>query len=84
MRGHGRTAEMAIEKGTGNFGKLADKNGFKKAVGDVDELIDAVTKEYPGVPVILMAHSFGTFIAQYYIQPVQDFRLQQPETLLQI
>ncbi|MBR4790834.1 MAG: lysophospholipase [Treponema sp.] len=68
MRGHGRTAEMAIEKGTGDFGKLADKNGFKKAVGDVDELIDAVTKEYPGVPVILMAHSFGTFIAQYYIE----------------
>ena len=68
MRGHGKTAEISVEKGTGDFGKLADKNGFKKAVGDVDELIDLATKDYPGVPVILMAHSFGSFIAQSYIE----------------
>ena len=68
MRGHGRTAEMAIAKGSGDFGKLADKNGFKKATGDLDELIDLVTKDFPGKPVILMAHSFGTFVAQNYIE----------------
>ena len=68
MRGHGRTAEMAIVNGTGDFGKLADKKGFKKATSDVDELIDLAAKDYPGVPVILMAHSFGTFIAQNYIE----------------
>ena len=68
MRGHGRTAEMSIEKGTGDFGKLADKNGFKKAMADVDELIDLVSSEYPGKPVILMAHSFGSFVAQGYIE----------------
>lgn len=68
MRGHGRTAEMAIEKGTGDYGKLADKNGFKKAVSDVDELIDAAAKDYPDTPVILMAHSFGSFVAQSYIE----------------
>ena len=68
MRGHGRTAELSIANGTGDFGKLADKNGFKKAVADVDEMIDDVKKEYPDVPVILMAHSFGTFVAQSYIE----------------
>ena len=68
MRGHGKTAEISIANGTGCFGKLADKDGFKKAVSDVDELIDLVSKEYPGVPVILMAHSFGSFIAQSYIE----------------
>jgi len=68
MRGHGRTAENAIQKGTGDFGKLADKNGFTLAVKDVDFLIDLVKKEYPDVPVILMAHSFGSFIAQSYIE----------------
>ena len=68
MRGHGRTAEMAVANGTGDFGKLADKNGFKKATSDVDELIDLAAKDYPGVPVILMAHSFGTFVAQNYIE----------------
>ncbi len=68
MRGHGRTAEMSIVNGTGDFGKLADKNGFNLAVKDVDFLIDLVNKDYPGVPVILMAHSFGSFIAQSYIE----------------
>ena len=68
MRGHGRTAEISIANGTGDFGKLADKDGFKKAVADVDEMIDDIKKEYPDVPVILMAHSFGTFIAQCYIE----------------
>lgn len=68
MRGHGRTAEVAVANGTGDFGKLADKNGFKKAASDVDELIDLAAKDYPGVPVILMAHSFGTFVAQNYIE----------------
>lgn len=68
MRGHGRTAEISISNGTGDFGKLADKNGFKKAVFDVDEMIDLVSKDYPDVPVILMAHSFGSFVAQSYIE----------------
>ncbi len=68
MRGHGKTAEISIQNKTGDFGKLADKDGFNKAVSDVDELIELVSKEYPGVPVILMAHSFGSFIAQSYIE----------------
>ena len=68
MRGHGKTAEISIANGTGDFGKLADKDGFKKVVADVDEMIDEVAKEYPEVPVILMAHSFGSFVAQSYIE----------------
>ena len=68
MRGHGRTAETSIQNKNGDFGKLADKNGFKLAVNDVDSLIDSVMNEYPGIPVILMAHSFGSFVAQSYIE----------------
>ena len=68
MRGHGRTAELSIKNGNGDFGKLADKNGFALAVNDVDSLIDSAMQEYPGVPVILMAHSFGSFVAQSYIE----------------
>lgn len=68
MRGHGRTAELSLANGTGDFGKLADKNGFELAVSDIDQMIDSVSAEYPGVPVILMAHSFGTFVAQSYIE----------------
>lgn len=68
MRGHGRTAELSLANGTGDFGKLADKDGFKKAMSDVDEMIDSLAAEYPGLPVILMAHSFGSFVGQGYIE----------------
>ncbi len=68
MRGHGKTAELSLTNKNGDFGKLADKKGFEKAVKDVDEMIDLVSREYPGIPVILMAHSFGSFVAQSYIE----------------
>ncbi|MBO4629753.1 MAG: lysophospholipase [Treponema sp.] len=68
MRGHGKTGEMSIANGTGDYGKLADKDGFKKAVSDLDEMIDLASKDFQGKPVILMAHSFGTFVAQSYIE----------------
>ncbi|MBR5402298.1 MAG: alpha/beta fold hydrolase [Treponema sp.] len=68
MRGHGRTAEISIKNGNGDFGKLADKNGFETAVNDVDEIMDDLIAQYPGKPVFLMAHSFGSFVAQSYIE----------------
>lgn len=68
MRGHGRTAELSIKNKNGDFGKLADKDGFNRAVNDVDEIMEALIKDYPGKPVILMAHSFGSFVAQSYIE----------------
>lgn len=68
MRGHGRTAEISLTNKNGMFGKLADKNGFERVVDDVDEIMDELISAYPGVPVILMAHSFGSFVAQSYIE----------------
>jgi len=68
MRGHGRTAEISLQNGNGDFGKLDDHNGFIHAVRDIDEMIDSVKAEYPDLPVILMGHSFGSFVAQSYIE----------------
>ena len=68
MRGHGRTAEISLSNKTGDYGKLGDKDGFTSVVNDIDEMIDSVKAEYPEVPVILMGHSFGSFIAQGYIE----------------
>lgn len=68
MRGHGKTAEIAEEKKTGMFGKLADKDGFNVAVEDLHEVIDSYKKEYEGKKVILLGHSFGSFVAQGYIE----------------
>ncbi len=68
FRGHGKTAENAKQKGTGDFGVLADKDGFNRVIEDLNENIENLKKEYPGKKVILLGHSFGSFISQGYIE----------------
>ena len=68
FRGHGRTAQRAVQNGTGKFGILADQNGFSKIVDDLDEVILKVKKDFPGKRLILFGHSFGSFVAQAYIE----------------
>ena len=53
MRGHGRTAENAEKKGTGRFGKLAEKDGFNRVIEDLHEMILADKKEFPGKKIFL-------------------------------
>lgn len=67
-RGHGKTANNAVQKGCGAFGKIADSDGFSKVVSDLDEIIDEVRKDFPGKKVILLGHSFGSIVAQNYIE----------------
>lgn len=67
-RGHGKTANNAIQNETGVFGKLADKNGFETVVSDLDEIIDEVKKDFPEKKIILLGHSFGSVVAQRYIE----------------
>lgn len=68
MRGHGHTAELAIEAKKGMFGKLADKDGFERIVCDLYEITNAVKLVYPGKKLILLSHSFGSFVAQAFIE----------------
>lgn len=68
MRGHGKTGEISEANNTGLMGKLADKKGYDIVVQDLNEIIDDVKTEYPGVPVILLGHSFGSFVSQGYIE----------------
>ena len=68
MRGHGKTAETAIAKGEGRFGQLARKNGFETAVEDLAFIIDSLKKDYPDKKIVLLGHSFGSFISQGYIE----------------
>lgn len=67
-RGHGRTAQNAEQKGVGMFGKLANKDGFNKVVSDLDEVILKLKSDFPGKKVILLSHSFGSFVAQSYME----------------
>lgn len=68
IRGHGATAELAQQEKTGSFGKLADKDGFYKAVEDLYEIILCAKTEYSETKVILMGHSFGSIISQGFIE----------------
>jgi len=68
FRGHGKTAENAKLKGKGDFGVLADKNGFTRVVDDLSEMINSLKDTYKGKKVLLIGHSFGSFISQSYIE----------------
>ena len=67
-RGHGKTAFTAEQKGTGTFGLLAKKNGFEAVVSDLAEIIEKAKADFPGKKIILLGHSFGSFVAQAYIE----------------
>lgn len=67
-RGHGKTAQNAEQKGVGLFYKLADKNGFDRVLNDLDEVINKLKDDFKGKKVCLLSHSFGSLVAQNYIE----------------
>lgn len=72
FRGHGKSAENAISAGYGTFGKIANKDGFNIAIEDLKEIIQGVKNDFPGKKVILLGHSFGSFVSQGYIEKYSD------------
>jgi alpha-beta hydrolase superfamily lysophospholipase len=72
-RGHGQTGVKQLEnkqiKRLGNLGPGGMAATFKQ-VADFSELIKA---ENPGKPLVLLGHSWGSFIAQKVINKKSDF-----------
>lgn len=61
-RGHGKTA------GDGkNLGKLGP-GGWDSTVKALKALTDIIKKENPGIPLFMIAHSWGSLLAQDYIE----------------
>lgn len=60
-RGHGQTAKERGE--LGDFGPA----GFKALPEDMASLTRHIRAQHPGLPVILLAHSMGSFAAQVYL-----------------
>jgi alpha-beta hydrolase superfamily lysophospholipase len=58
-RGHGLTAG-SIE----NTGHFANCNGWNLVVNDCLHLQEIIIKDYPDLPVFLLGHSLGSFIAR--------------------
>ncbi len=61
QRGHGRTADE------GTLGLYADNDGWNKVVGDLASLNQHIGQQHPGLPIILLGHSMGSYIAQAYM-----------------
>lgn len=60
-RGHGRTAPRSPARGY-----LADGDGFDVVIEDMHALTMHAQGEHPGLPVFLMGHSMGSFLARGY------------------
>lgn len=57
--GHGRSAQIK--------GHFADKDGWECVVKDLNALMDQAVERHPGLPVFLMGHSMGSFIARSFL-----------------
>ena len=62
-RGHGKTGAKS-----GLMGYLADGDGFARVVEDQKEINAEIKKQYPGLPIVIIGHSFGSFVTQEYIE----------------
>ncbi len=61
QRGHGKTAEHGV------LGHYADQDGWCAMVSDLASLNQRIGEQHPGVPIILLGHSMGSYIAQAYL-----------------
>ena len=61
-RGHGKTAESMNKLGHG------DKDIYAECVQDQICVSKFIKEKYPNLPLYIFAHSFGSMIAQKYIQ----------------
>ena len=60
LRGHGKTAPMVSH--------IAGRDGYLLLLEDEQVILDFIHERWPGVPVILFAHSMGTIIARAFLQ----------------
>lgn len=58
-RGHGRTAGDVSKRG-----HFADRDGWRAVLDDLYAVAARAAEENPGAPLVLFAHSMGSFIAQ--------------------
>ena len=70
QRGHGKTADGSVnDPGKGGLlGHCSDEDGFSRVTADIDIINRLIQKERPDLPLFLLGHSWGSFIAQNYIE----------------
>lgn len=58
-RGHGKSVRPGEEPG-----HMAEEDAWTKAVDDLHRLNRHMAGEYPGLPIVLLGHSMGSFLSQ--------------------
>ena len=55
-----------------SLGHYADQNGWARVVADLHRVVQHSRSQFPGLPLHLLGHSMGSFIAQSYAQKYGD------------
>ena len=66
-RGHGRTAH-----GSEELGFFAERDGWRKCLDDLWALNRRIASKHPGLPIVLLGHSMGSFMTQQFISEHGD------------
>ena len=66
-RGHGRTARTSDE-----LGFFAERDGWRKCIDDLWQINKRIAAEHPGLPIVLIGHSMGSFMAQQFLSEYGD------------
>ncbi len=61
LRGHGPSCAAA------DLGHFADKDGWAKTLGDLWTFNRFIAAEQPGVPIVFLGHSMGSFLGQAFV-----------------
>ena len=73
QRGHGRTAKSLDLLGHG------ENDIYLECVEDHKLISEAIKEKYPNLPLYIFAHSFGSMVAQKYIQDCSLNMQTKPE-----
>lgn len=60
LRGHGPNAPV--------LSHIADRDGHLRLLEDEEAILEEIRRRWPGMPMILFAHSMGTIIARVFLQ----------------
>ncbi len=66
LRGHGPSCDPA------DLGHFADPDGWAKCVGDLWTFNRLIAAEQPGLPIVFLGHSMGSFLGRQFVADHSD------------